>query len=458
MTVGGRPTVWHQSNGFRKPPGTQRTASCSAGRAGFRWTVVRRLLGRLGATVIIRRLRVPSLGLLAFLAGCSTIPMAGPASHDVRAGQEDPVSLPYALVRLTPKVLHVLAANAPSFSAAFKDRRGPTELRFGIGDIVTVTIFEAAAGGLFIPAEAGVRPGNFITLPPQEVDSRGNISVPYAGPVRAAGHTPTQVQDAIVEILKKRAIEPQVVVSFTDQRASSISVLGDVVGGIRYPATASGERVLDAITRAGLHAPGFETWVMLERNGKREIVPFGALVYEPANNVYVRPHDTIFLYKEPQTFLAFGASGRQGQIPFEAWRISLAEAAAKAGGVVDTQGDPASIFLYRGETRQVLQQLGIDCSKFLGPVIPVIYEINLRDPAGYFLASQFEMRNKDVIYIANAQSVDVSKFLNYLRLIIATANDPVNSYLTVVTLKNAMNGGAAAIVNAPLPLAPAAGP
>src|SRR5215472_6788759 len=157
------------------------------------------------------------------------MPTSGPAPGDVRSGQADPVSLPYALVRMTPEVVNVLAANTPRLSTVFGDRRGPTELRFGVGDVVTVTIFEASAGGLFIPNEAGVRPGNFITIPPQAVDSRGNISVPYAGPVRAAGHTPTQVQDAIVEILKKRAIEPKVVVSFTDQRASSISVLGDVV-------------------------------------------------------------------------------------------------------------------------------------------------------------------------------------------------------------------------------------
>ena len=34
-------------------------------------------------------------------------------------------------------------------------------------------IFEAAAGGLFIPAEAGVRPGNFVTLPNQPIDTKG---------------------------------------------------------------------------------------------------------------------------------------------------------------------------------------------------------------------------------------------------------------------------------------------
>jgi hypothetical protein len=65
---------------------------------------------------------------------------------------------------------------------------------------VGVTIFEASSGGLFIPAEAGVRPGNFITLPNQAVDHDGNISVPYAGTIRAKGRTPTEVQKALVEL------------------------------------------------------------------------------------------------------------------------------------------------------------------------------------------------------------------------------------------------------------------
>ena len=137
--------------------------------------------------------------------------------------------------------------------------------------------------------------------------------------------------------------------------------------------------------------------VMLERRGRRATAPFGALVYQPANNVFAHPGDTIYVYSEPQTFLAFGASGTQGQFKFEAWRISLVEAVAKAAGLKDEQADPTFVFLYRGETREVAEQLGVDCSKFSGPIIPVIYNINLRDPAGYFLAANFEVRNKDVI-------------------------------------------------------------
>ena len=93
---------------------------------------------------------------------------------------------------------------------------------------ISVTIFEAAAGGLFIPSEAGVRPGNFVAIPNQPIDTDGNISIPYAGKIRAAGRTPIQVQDAIVDALKNRAIEPQVVVSIVNQNSSLITVLGDV--------------------------------------------------------------------------------------------------------------------------------------------------------------------------------------------------------------------------------------
>ena len=164
---------------------------------------------------------------------------------------------------------------------------------------------------------------------------------------------------------------------------------------------------------------------MLDRKGKRAIAPFGALFFEPANNVYVFPNDTIYLYNDPQTFLTFGALGAQTRIPFGVWRISLAEALAKANGLPDRQADPASVYVYRGETRDVAEALGIDCSRFVGPIIPIVYNLNLRDPAGYFLATNFEMRNKDVVYTSNAVSVEADKLQSYLHTINATINDPI---------------------------------
>jgi polysaccharide export outer membrane protein len=278
--------------------------------------------------------------------------------------------------------------------------------------------------------------------------------VPYAGAIRAKGKTPVEVQQEIVSALNNRAIEPQAVVSLVDQRTSLISVLGDVHSAGRFPASPSGERVLDAITRAGgPSTQGYDTWVTLERAGHRASVPFGALLYEPSNNIYVLPNDTIYLYSQPQTFVAFGAAGTQGQYKFDAWRISLAEAVGKQGGLNDSLADPRSVFLYRGETRQVAERLGVDCSRFQGPIIPIIYNVNLRDPSGYFLAQAFDIRNKDVIYTSNSALVETTKFLNFLRTIMATANDPIVYATNAYVLKAAVQGTApTTIINPPTPI------
>jgi polysaccharide biosynthesis/export protein len=410
-------------------------------------------VGRLGII-----LTLPFLLLTA--GGCGLMPTSGPVSWDVWAGQHDPKNLPYAFVRITPKVSNVLSKANPRLVTEFQDRSRPQDIRFGIGDILNVTIFEATSGGLFIPAEGSVRPGNFITIPAQAVDIYGNVSIPYAGTIRARGRTQVEVQQAIVDALKDRAIEPQVVVSTVEQRTSLITVVGDVGRPSRIPAQLAPERILDAITRAGGPAgPGPDEWILLERNGRRALAPFGALVYEPANNIWVHPNDTIYLYREPQTFLAFGAFGTQQQLPFGAWRITLAEAVAKAGGLSDAIADPASVFLYRGETREVAEALGVDCSKFDGPIIPVIYNLNLRNPGSYFLATTFEMRNKDVIQVTNSVSSEATKFLTYLRTINSTLNDPISSAINVYTLKNLLKGvptatavitGSAPIVTAPV--------
>jgi polysaccharide biosynthesis/export protein len=372
--------------------------------------------------------------------------VSGPAATDILSGQRDPTSLNYAVVKITPKVIEVLSNNLPRLTA-FAGNRRPRDITFGVGDILTVTIFEASSGGLFVPAEGGVRPGNFVTIPNQAVDLHGNISIPYAGSIRALGHTQVEVQDAIVAALKNRAIEPQVVVSTVEQKTSMITILGEGRAA-RIPATASPERILDVISRAGFAGTGgtatgtagAESWVLLERNGRRAIAPFGALVYEPANNIYAHPNDTIYLYREPQTFLTFGAVGTQQQIPFGTWRLSLAEAISRAGGLLDTQADPASMFLYRGEARDVAGAMGIDCTPYQGPVIPVIYTINLRDPAGYFLASSFEMRNKDILYVSNSFSVESTKWMTYLTTINNAIQTPMTTVTSAYGLRNIIQG------------------
>ena len=387
------------------------------------------------------------IGGAILTAGCGLgiLPADGPNAIAVRTGTtwNGP---PYGFVQLTPAVVQTLDEYGPqTLTALFGDHRPPPEIRFGIGDVVAVTVFEAAAGGLFIPAEASVRPGNFVTLPNQPIDTKGFISVPYAGLVPAAGKTPSQVEKEIVDRIKNRAIEPQAVVALVTQNTSLITVVGEVNNLItsqtgRIPAQPAGEHLLDVITRAGgLRDQGQDLWVVLERNGHRGSVPFGSLVYEPGNNIWAWPGDTIYLYKEPQTYLAFGASGLQGQFKFSAgsqssaWRMTLAEAVAASGGLLDLQADPGSVFLYRREPRELAEKLGVDCSKMDGPTVPVVYAVSFADPAGYFLATKVQMHNKDVIFAANAQSVEIQKFTTFLNALISVPNNVATTGVNIET-------------------------
>lgn len=398
-------------------------------------------------------------GALAGTGGCAFFPIEGPTSLEIVQGERSS-ALPYALVRLTPDVVDILAAYEPKgLAGVFTDKRPSSEIKFGIGDVVDVTVFEAAAGGLFIPLEAGVRPGNFVTLPAQIVDNNGNISVPFAGPIKAAGRTNVQIQNDIVERIKNRAIEPQVIVALQQQRTSLVSVIGTVNTPLRFavPPTGAGERILDSITRAGgISGQGYETWVMLERGGRRATVPFENLVMNASNNIYVQPNDRIYVYREQQKFIAFGAvigngvNGGTAQYNFDAWRINLAEAVAKAGGLQDFRADPGSVFLYRREPREVAKLLGVDLTRFQGDLVPVIFNVSFRDPSGYFLATRLQMRNQDVIHVANAAEVDVSKFFNFVSTVGGASVSITSAITGIPTASAAVHGHAlpgAAVIN-----------
>jgi polysaccharide biosynthesis/export protein len=368
---------------------------------------------------------VCTCGFALALAGCSAFPVDGPIAGSIKAAAASetahPTDFKYELVHLTTEVAErVNREGYVVLSDVFTDRRPSSDVRIGIGDVIGLTIFEAAAGGLFIPAEAGVRSGNFVTLPNQTVDKKGQISVPYGGEINVNGRTPAQVQQTIVDKLKSRAIQPQAVISIVDQRSQLYSVLGEVNTPARLPLMISGERLLDSIARAGgIKDQGTDLWVRLVRAGKEREIHFPRLTSEPANNIYTMPGDAIYVYKDPPSFLAFGASGQQGQFNYEVERLSLAEAVAKAGGLLDDRADPGAVFLYRKETRELAQSMGVDTSRYTTAEIPIIYSVNLRDPKGYFIASKFLMRNKDVIYATNASSVEATKFVQFLRIVVA---------------------------------------
>ena len=105
--------------------------------------------------------------------------------------------------------------------------------------------------------------------------------------------------------------------------------------------------------------PGYELFVTLQRNKRKATVYFPTLIKNRQRIYFVAPGDTIYVYREQQKFVALGAlgaggqtSGLTGQFAFEQEWLSLNEAVAKAGGLLDTRANPGQVFLYRIEYRQ----------------------------------------------------------------------------------------------------------
>lgn len=366
------------------------------------------------------------MAALAVTAGCSFLPTQGPNSLEVVSpSPADPSRIPYIVVDLTPSVAALMQPSAvDTLYGSFGLQKAPAPtIQLGVGDIVNVTIFEAASGGLFIPSEAGARAGNFVALPAQEVDKNGTITVPYAGQVPAVGKSPAQVAATIVERLKNRAIEPQAVVSLQESRAAQVSVTGEVNTSIRFPLTKSGDRVLDAIARAGgPKYQAFESYLTLQRGNRRARAYLNTIIQNPEENVYLMPGDTIIVARQFRSFMALGASGLNGQINFDNETLTLSQAMGKSGGVLDSRGDPGQIFVYRVEPKGAVARMGYDVSRFVSHV-PIIYRLNMRQPDGFFIAERFPVRDKDVLFVSNAQSVELTKLLNVIDLSANTGTD-----------------------------------
>lgn len=362
------------------------------------------------------------------LSGCgSYLPQNGPATDAVFNGASLRVGsggggerLFYALVRIDPGVLQRLRSEdvpssfSPSSMAPPPDRGG-----IGVGDFVGVTIFEAGSGGLFIPSEAGSRSGNFVSLPPQQVDRAGDILVPFAGTIRVVGRSPQSVARTIQERLAGRALEPQAVVTVTERRSDLVSVTGDVNGSASFSLDPGGTRLLNALSRAGgPRFPPYESLLTLQRGALTESAFLSEVLRDPAQNIPLWPGDTVVVTRTPRYYLALGALS-PGQylgvvnrrLAFEDSRLTLAGAIARVGGLSDDRADARGVFVYRVERRTTLEGLGVPMAPGTPATIHTVYFVDLRDPEGYFYANQFTMRNDDLIFTSNSPSTDLAKFL-----------------------------------------------
>jgi len=368
--------------------------------------------------------------LLLATASCTTLPRQGPVKTDIVASNATLANV--TMVETTDQVAAILAASrSQTLQGAFGDYRPPQEQRIGVGDGVQITLWEAAAGGLFSsPVVDRASPGTRSAVIPEQVVGRdGAITVPFVGRVPVAGRTPPEVEKVIVGHLADKAIDPQALVTVVHNVSNTVSVIRDgATTAARIPLSVRGDRLLEVLAATGGGGPlgNNDTAVQITRDGRTMSVALSAVIADPRENIYLRPGDVVSLLRDPQTFTASGAMGRNGVIAFDVPSITLDQAIAKAGGMLDERADPTAVYVVRFEDPEIARHItptsanpGSGAGTPTGDGVASIYHINMRDPAALFLAHRFPIRNRDILYVANADYSDVQKVLNMVNLLLA---------------------------------------
>jgi polysaccharide export outer membrane protein len=355
------------------------------------------------------------------LAGCASFfPSIGPTRHGIEH-PDAKTSIPLIpVIDVNEDVTRRLVARRSRllFSEVLSTR--PDQLfPMGKGDFLTVTIWEAAPATLFGSVQLDPRgipaPALATTLPEQPVDGEGCITVPFAGRVPAAGKTLPDISGEIKRRLTGKANQPEVLVLQSRNLSSSVTVVGEVTTSTRVPLTATHERLLDALAiAAGVRQPVNKTTIQLTRGDAVHSLPLETIIKDPKQNVALQPGDVITALYQPLSFTALGATGKNEEISFETQGITLAQALARSGGLIDQRSNPKGVFIFRLEPKSRQAPNEPAPPETVEGLIPIIYRVDLRDPRSLFWIQSFPVQDKDVLYVSNAPVWELQKFMNLL--------------------------------------------
>lgn len=356
------------------------------------------------------------------VAGCSQMPTSGPSNRQIDAAAAGPAAGTIQVVDVDDAIARrlLLQHQEQRFSETLGQTAAP-DAGIGPGDVLEISIWEAPPATLFgsstATTSADTRSASStaraVVLPDQMVDRDGTISVPFAGKVPAAGRTLRAIEADIVKRLSAKAHLPEVTLRQTRNVTASVTVVGEVVSSVRVPLSPAGEKLLDALALAGgVRQPVSKMTLQVTRGADYYAMPLDAVIRDPRQNVPLRAGDVVTAIFQPLSFTALGATGKNEEVNFEAQGITLAQALARAGGLVDSRSDAQGVFIFRMEPKAALDWPRQPVATTPDGMVPVVYRIDLKNPKSFFVMQSFAINNKDILYVSNAPATELQKFLN----------------------------------------------
>lgn len=353
------------------------------------------------------------------------------------ANLEEGVPTLIQVIPVTPTVARQVVLADRTMNFPMLPNQGAPENLVGAGDTLEIIVWEAPPAILFRNSSTSsflgtVTPTGTSTtaLPSQMVSKQGEILFPFVGRIQVSGKTPGQIESLIVEKLRGKANQPQVIVRVSGNASNTVTIVGEVGQSIRMPLTPKGERVMDAIAAAGgVRQPVNKSTVQVTRNGRIQSLPLETIIRDPKQNIVLQPNDVVTVYFQPLSFTVLGATGTNNEITFEAQGITLSQALGRVGGLSDGRADSKGVFVFRyeepGSPVVKPNSLVTEDNK-----IPVVYQFDMNDPATFFLAQSFPMKNRDLMYVSTAANVELMKFLAIITSVLSPAAAINNQFIT----------------------------
>ena len=286
------------------------------------WTMLDRAWGGGGSSPLLGRVRGWGCGVAAIaaalsLASCAVLPASAPTAGEIESVANNPSDGVFVF-DLDQNVIGALAStHQDSFVGRFSSRAPAADLRIAVGDTLQIAVIDEASGLFGRSNESSSTGFGSTTLLPVTVGRNGDISVPFAGEIRAAGLTIDDLRAKIERKLSDKGVNPQVQVVMaptTSVGANSATVGGEVTHSGVFALRPSGSRLLDLIAEAGAaRFPAYETTVHLTRGKREASVSLQRIVNRMDENIYVYPGDSIYLSHDPKTFSVLGASTKVGR-------------------------------------------------------------------------------------------------------------------------------------------------
>lgn len=285
-------------------------------------------------------------------------------------------------------------------------RLNPPPYTIGNSDILAITVWDhpELAGTGMVAAGAVVDTAAGVGSVPQQgfaVDHLGAIQFPYAGQVHVAGLTEEEARNVLVRRLAKYIANPNVTLRVQAFRSRRVYVDGEVKNAGIQAINDVPMTLLEALNRAGgLLQTADQSRIGLERGDERYTINLRELIQKGINpgSLMLAHGDVVRVpSREESKVFVSGEVVAPKALTMHDGRLTLNEALGESGGISPLSGDARQIYVVRKTPQRTR-----------------VFQLDARMTGSLAMAESFELRPKDIVFVAATPLANWNRKLSLL--------------------------------------------